>query len=65
MTQADTVLKHLQSGRTLTPAQAGRLYDIYRLADRSRDLRKRGIPVKTTMVTLKSGKRVGQLSLDT
>jgi hypothetical protein len=63
MTQCEQVLKHLQSGKTLTPIQAARLYDICRLADRSRDLRRKGIDVKTRMITLPSGKRVGQLSL--
>jgi Helix-turn-helix domain len=63
MTQCDMVLKHLQSGRTLTPLQAARLYDICRVADRARDLRNKGYAVKTQMVKLKSGKRIGVLSL--
>jgi hypothetical protein len=63
MTQCDLVLKHLQSGKTLTPIQAARLYDICRLADRARDLRKKGYDVKTQMISVPSGKRVGRLSI--
>ena len=44
MTQCDRILRHLESGGSLTAAQAMQEYGIYRLASRINDLKKRGIP---------------------
>jgi hypothetical protein len=63
MTQCDMILRHLRSGRTLTSLQAFRLFTITRVSDRCRDLRKKGIPVKSEMIRLNSGLRVAQYSL--
>ena len=41
-TQRETVLRHLQSGATLTQVEAGRRYEIGRLAARIGELRERG-----------------------
>lgn len=59
-TQCDTLLHHLQRGSRITSMAAFRLFDITRLPDRMRDLRKRGVAVQSQMITLPSGKRVAQ-----
>lgn len=46
MTQCDRILRHLESGGSLTAAQAMQEYGIYRLASRINDLKKRGIPIQ-------------------
>ena len=40
MTQCDRILRHLESGGSLTAAQAMQEYGIYRLASRINDLKK-------------------------
>lgn len=45
MTQCDRILRHLESGGSLTAAQAMQEYGIYRLASRINDLKKRGVPI--------------------
>lgn len=59
-TQCDKLLYHLQRGSRITSMAAFRLFDITRLPDRMRDLRKRGVAVQSQMITLPSGKRVAQ-----
>jgi hypothetical protein len=63
MTQCEQVLKHLQSGKTITSMQSFRLYGITRLSDRCRDLRHKGYGVESRMITLPSKKRVAQYYL--
>lgn len=52
-TQARQVLKHLRSGKTLSQAQAWSRWHIACLAERIRDLRLKGYPITTTMVSRK------------
>lgn len=59
-TQCDKLLWHLKRGNAITSMAAFRLFDITRLPDRMRDLRKRGVPIKSKMITLPSKKRVAQ-----
>lgn len=54
MTQCDRILRHLESGGSLTAAQAMQEYGIYRLASRINDLKKRGVPIKKRNVSSKN-----------
>lgn len=47
--QVDTVLKHLQNRRTISPMEALISHGIYRLADVIYRLRKRGCVIETKM----------------
>jgi hypothetical protein len=46
MTQADQVLKHMESGKTISPMDAMKEYGIMRLASRILDLRKLGYNIR-------------------
>lgn len=48
-TQNKKVLKWLQSGQTLTAAQAANYFGIYRLSARIYDLKKRGYAIKSEL----------------
>lgn len=61
--QNDIVLKHLQSGRPLTPLEALEKYGIFRLGARCFDLKKQGHEIVTTMVT-KNQKRFAEYKLE-
>jgi hypothetical protein len=50
MNQADAILQHLKSGKTLTPLQALKAGFGMRLSARILELRQAGYDVKTTMV---------------
>lgn len=58
MTQCDRILRHLESGGSLTAAQAMQEYGIYRLASRINDLKKRGkkrgIPIQKRTASSKN-----------
>ena len=54
MTQCDRILRHLESGGSLTAAQAMQEYGIYRLAARINDLKKRGYPIRKRPVITKN-----------
>lgn len=47
MTQCDRILRHLESGGSLTAAQAMQEYGIYRLASRINDLKNAAYPSKS------------------
>lgn len=61
--QNEMVLKHLQSGRPLTPLEALEKYGIFRLGARCFDLRQQGHEIVTTMVT-KNQKRFAEYRLE-
>lgn len=63
MTQCDAILKYLRSGRSLTTYQAYDFFNVTRLPDRIRDLRKRGVSVYAEMITVASGKRCARYTL--
>lgn len=46
MNQCERILRHLQSGQSITSAEAMQEYGIYRLASRITDLRKQGYPIR-------------------
>ena len=54
-TQKEAILRHLQSGRTITPLEALELYRCYRLSARIRELRDEGYKIKSENV--KQGKK--------
>ncbi len=59
-TQRLRIMQHLNSGKTLTQLEALREYGIMRLPARIEELRKRGEPIVTEMITVenKYGERV-------
>lgn len=50
MSQTDQVIKHLESGKGLTPDEAKRLYKVGRLAARVKEARLRGFQIRTERV---------------
>lgn len=61
--QAEKILAHLARGNTLTIMEAIRRWDCTTLSQRCTELKRRGHPIRSTMVTLRSGKRVAQYTL--
>jgi hypothetical protein len=61
--QAGLILKHLQSGGTLTALDALDLFGCNRLAARVADLRGKGYNVKSRWLVTPSGKRVSEYYL--
>ncbi len=56
--QEAEILRHLKSGKSLTPIDALREYKVLRLAARVKALRDQGYPIRTIMETDKrTGKR--------
>lgn len=55
MTQCEQILKHLQSGKTLTTAEAAKMWDCYRLSGRIKDLRDKGYAIERKDVPNKNG----------
>ena len=54
-TQDQTILDHLQQGKTITPMDAVKYYDIYRLSANIERLRKAGYDIVTHYERNKSG----------
>jgi hypothetical protein len=61
--QAGLILRHLQSGGTLTAMDALDLFGCNRLAARVADLKGKGYNVKSRWLTLPNGKRVSEYYL--
>jgi uncharacterized small protein (DUF1192 family) len=57
------ILRHLQSGATLTALDALDLFGCNRLAARIADLRAKGYRVQSTLIALPNGKRVASYAL--
>lgn len=53
LTQCDEVLRHLESGRSITPREASRLYGIERLGARIYELRCQGHQITSQMVKVR------------
>ena len=53
MTQNQAIAKHLERGKTLTQAQAARLFNCWRLSGRIHDLRRQGYNILTENITTK------------
>jgi hypothetical protein len=62
--QCSEILTHLQSGKTLTPVEALDLFGCFSLSQRVTELRRRGHSIVTSMIELKSGKRVARYHLN-
>lgn len=58
--QAKQIKKYLLDGGKLTFLEALKMFDCARLQARICDLRKEGLQIKTDMILLPNGKRVGQ-----
>ena len=54
-TQKEAILRHLQSGKTITPLEALNLYGCFRLGARIWDLRNEGYVIRSESV--KQGKK--------
>ncbi len=54
-TQKEAILRHLQSGKTITPLEALNLYGCFRLGARIWDLRNEGYVIRSERV--KQGKK--------
>ena len=61
--QAGLILRHLQSGGTLTALEALDLFGCNRLAARVADLKNKGYNVKSRFITLPNTKRVSEYYL--
>ena len=63
-TQRDNIKKHLKDGYSLTALEALSLFGAYRLAAHIEVLRKRGMPIVTTMNTDVTGRTYARYSLN-
>jgi hypothetical protein len=50
MTQNEQIRKHLESGKSLTPLEALKLFNCFRLASRISDLKKEGMDIVVHIV---------------
>lgn len=62
-TQDAQVIRHLMSGKSLTPIEALDLYGSFRLSSIIYRLRDRGYDIRTEMVTIRKGTRVARYTL--
>lgn len=62
MSQTSQIREHLESGRSITPLEALRLYGCFRLGARIWDLRDAGLDIETTIVEV-GGKRFASYRL--
>lgn len=69
MTQNESILEHLKSGKTITPLEALDLFQCLRLASRINDLKPivkeegEGCEIKKIMAKISSGKKVAKYFL--
>jgi hypothetical protein len=63
-THCGKILAHLQEGKTLTGMVALNLFGCWALAQRIKNLRDDGYPIKTTMVKTPTGKHIAEYSLE-
>lgn len=62
-TQAEEILKYLQSGKSITPLESLERFGCFRLGARIYDLRKEGHEIEREMVTTPQGKHVASYKL--
>ena len=62
--QKRRILEYLKQGKTLTNREAQRLFECDRAPARIKELRDGGYPIKTEMITVNSGKRIGRYSME-
>lgn len=61
--QEAAILKHLESGRTITALEAFKLYGCLRLSGRIYDLKEQGYKIKPEMIQVGPRKRVARYKL--
>lgn len=64
MTQAQQILRHLESGKTVTDLDALNLFRCRRLAARINDLRREGHEIRTEIEKTANGARIARYSLE-
>ena len=65
ISQNKAIRKHLEAGKTITHFEAENRFGCARLAARIKDLRDRGLNIKTTMIrSATSGKRFAEYQLE-
>ena len=62
--QEAQILKHLQSGKTLTPIQALKMFDSFRLGARIHRIKEAGHTILTKLIKTNTNKIVAQYSLE-
>lgn len=60
MTQVELVRRHLEAGKSITPASAIAVYSIFRLASVIEDLRNAGMDIDTIFKRDEMGKQYGE-----
>tara|TARA_R110002096_G_scaffold54020_3_gene139796 strand:+ start:819 stop:1016 length:198 start_codon:yes stop_codon:yes gene_type:complete len=63
MSQKSVILKHLKTGKSISPLKALGLYGCYRLASRVNDLRKDGHNIETMIQADGTGRNYAQYRL--
>ncbi|MDD5013502.1 MAG: helix-turn-helix domain-containing protein [Atribacterota bacterium] len=64
LAQSKLILAYLKKGGKLTPLKALKRFNCLRLGARIYDLKAKGCPIKTRMITTWSGKRVAEYWMD-
>ena len=64
MSQELEILMELKRGHRITPLDALREFNCFRLSGRILDLRKQGYNIKTDMIELENGKKVASYFLE-
>lgn len=62
-TQTQAILRHLQSGKAITPLESLQLYGCFRLTSRIYDIKKLGFKIESKMVDVGNGKHVAEYTL--
>jgi hypothetical protein len=63
LSQNQMIEKHLNEGNSLTPLEALKLFGCFRLSGRIYDLKRRGVQIKTDIISTLDGKRVASYHL--
>jgi len=58
MSQTNLILDHLERGHAISALDALSRFGTFRLAARIDDIRRRGYPVETRIITTSNGKRI-------
>jgi hypothetical protein len=64
MNQKDFILRYLKTGKKLTPLKALELFGCMSLSQRCGELKKQGYEIRSKLIELPTGKRVGLYWLD-
>ena len=64
MTQNETILNHMMTGRSISPLEALGLYGVFRLAARVFDLKAMGVDIQTLTKVDINGKLYAEYSIN-